>query len=553
MPGEKAWRLPSLSLPGEVRSSDIQKILQSEAVSLFIARAADVLPGYQPAEQDALTIAQICQHLDGIPLAIELAAARMSLLSPQEIAARLDRRFSLLTGGFRTALLRHQTLRAAIEWSYDLLSAYEQVLFRRLSIFAGSFSLEAAEAICSSQDLPGDQVLTMLGRLVDKSLLNVEPAPQDTELTTRYRLLDTIRSFGRLKLEEANETRWMHAHHADYYVKLVEAGEPELLLQNQVHWYKLLWAENDNLRAVVDWSAESDQAEIGLRVVGALLWFWWSHGSSREGRDLTLNILALPSANQLNEFRARALNTAGYLHWVLGDMDTAIQKIEEALSILRQSDDKASLAWSMQIFGMVLTSKGEYDLADQAMKDGVAISKELKDYRSRVFSLAFQGDIAMQQGDRSKARKVYEESEELLRAFGNMIFQAYPLRRLGYLNLEQNDLKQAYDCFRQSLHLNHEVGDKRAVAACLIGMAALAVRLGQPVLATRLYGAVESRLDSLYINLLPLDQAEQARIRVKLLTILNTETFAAAFSEGWEMNDEQAIELTEGIDGSDDK
>jgi predicted ATPase len=222
VPGEKAWLLPSLSLPGSGPSLGFDDIFQSEAVSLFIERAADVLPGYQPGELEMPTIAQICQRLDGIPLAIELAAARMKLLTAQEIAARLDQRFSLLTGGRRTALPRHQTLQAAIEWSYDLLNYAERILFRRLSVFAGSFTLEAAEAICVSQEIRGDKVLTLLGRLVDKSLLNVEPAPQDLDMETRYRFLDTIRSFSNLKLDEAGETRQMREQRSSYYLRLVE-------------------------------------------------------------------------------------------------------------------------------------------------------------------------------------------------------------------------------------------------------------------------------------------------------------------------------------------
>jgi len=201
----------------------------------------------------------------------------------------------------------------------------------------------------------------------------------------------------------------------------------------------------------------------------------------------------------------------------------------------------------MQILAMVHTSKGEYDLADKAMKEGVAISQKLGDYQSRIFSLAFHGDIHLQQGDRSTARKVYEESAELLRAFGNMVFLAYPLRRLGYLNLEQNDIEPAWNCFRQSLELNHEVGDKRAVAACLTGIAALALHLDQPIFAARLYGTVASLLDSLAINLLPLDQTEFARIHSKLLNILDQPTFAAAYAEGWEMSEEQAIVLASEI------
>jgi predicted ATPase/DNA-binding SARP family transcriptional activator len=544
VPGEKTWLLPSLTLPEKGPSAEFSNILQSEAVSLFIERSGDVLPGYQPGQAEAPTIAQICLRLDGIPLAIELAAARMSLLSAQEIAARLDGRFSLLTGGRRTALPRHQTLRAAIEWSYDLLDQAEQMLFRRLSVFAGSFTLEAAEAVCTDEAIRNEELLTLLGRLADKSLLSVEPAPQDTGLATRYRFLDTICSFGRLKLEEVEETRWMRDQHAAYYVHLAETAEPELLLQDQVHWFKLIQAENDNLRWVIEWSAESDQAESALRLVGALLWFWFSYGSSREGRDLALRALASPSATLHPGYRARALNTAGHLHWALGDFASARQFIEEAISILRSSNDEASLAWSLQFLGLVFTAEGQYEPADEALKMGLDITKTLGGIHINSF-LHFLGDIDLQKGYHRRAEKIYKESVNILRGTGGKSFLAYPLRRLGYLALEQGNNPNAWKYFQESLTLNREVGDQRGVIACLTSLAALALHQDKPVLAVRLLGLVESRLESLSINLLYLDQAELGRIRSQLLTLLDEATFTAAFSEGWEMKEEKAIELAQ--------
>jgi predicted ATPase/DNA-binding SARP family transcriptional activator len=544
--GEKAWYLPSLSLPETGHELDLKEIYQSEAVSLFVERASELLSGYEPGEADALSLAQICVRLGGIPLAIELAAARMNLLSAQEIAARLDQRFSLLTSGRRTALPRHQTLQAAIEWSYDLLSQAEQVLFRRLSIFAGSFTLEAAEEVAGSEEISRYDVITLLGRLVDKSLLNVEPARPITELSTRYRYLDTIRSFGRLKLDEAEETARMYDRHSAYYVRLVESAEPELFKNTQTQWFMLLQAEHDNLRAVIQRSAKIDQAENALRLVGSMMWPWFSIGSSREGRDLALQALALPSAAQFKEVRARALNTACFMEWALGDMDSARQKIEEALQILKKTNDEAVLAWSMQILGLVLTSEGKYELADKAMKDGDAISRKLGDNKPINLSLVFRGDITLQQGDPFKARRVYEESVNLLRALGNKNFVAYPIRRLGYLALERNDIQQARDYFHESLIINREVGEKRAIAACLLSFAALALRINKPLVAAQLYGAVERKLETL-ANLLYLDQAELARVRTQLQTQLDQMAFTAAFTEGREMSEDQAIELVEEI------
>jgi pentatricopeptide repeat protein len=546
VPGEKAWPLPSLTLPEQTLSMNISEIFRSEAVSLFIERSADVLPGYKPGESDAMIIAQICLQLDGIPLAIELAAARVNLLSAEEIANRLDQRFNLLTGGRRTVLPRHKTLWAAIDWSYDLLSEREQVLFRRLSIFAGSFTLEAAESVCTSQEIRDDEVLTLLGRLVDKSLLNVESPPRYPGLSTRYRILDTIRSFGRLKLDEAQESEWMHARHADYYVRLAETAEPELLLQNPVHWQILLLAENDNLRAVVDWGKESGQAERALRLVGALFWFWYRVGLNSEGRDLATKALALPSTAHDQRARARALNTAGFLQCLQGDTTSAKQSLDEALSILSTSDDEVSLSWTMQFLGLVLAYEKEYDRADAVFKEGLAIARRLADTNPNNF-LFFHGDIDLLRGDVNRARKIYEESIDILRAIGNKGFLAYPLRRLGYLDLEQNDFSAAWKYFLESLQFNQETADKPGVTASLVSIAALAIRLGKPVLSARLFGNVENRLELLSVNLLYTDQAELGRIRSQLPTCLDEATFTAAFNEGWELSEDQAIELARDI------
>ncbi len=343
----------------------------------------------------------------------------------------------------------------------------------------------------------------------------------------------------------------MHDRHADYYVCLVEAAAPKLLLPDQVIWYKLFQAEHDNIRAVIEWSAESDQAESALRLVGALWWFWWAQSSSSEGCDLALKALASPSAFRSKDYRARALNTAGCLQWVLGDIVSARQSLEEALSILRTSDDKASLAYSLQFMGLVFTFEGEFDLADAAFREGMAVTKGLTGVNASSFSF-FAGDVDLLKGDISRAKKVYQESSDILLAIGNKIYAAYPLRRLGYLALEQNDFSKAQDYFRESLRINREVGDERAVCASLVSLAALAVQMDKPVVAARIHGVVEKQLESLSINMLYLDQIELWQIRLKLADALDEATFQTAFSEGWEMSEEQAIALAEQVYGGGD-
>jgi tetratricopeptide (TPR) repeat protein len=377
-------------------------------------------------------------------------------------------------------------------------------------------------------------------------LLNVVSARQAADLPTRYRFLDSICSLGRVKLDEAEETRWMRDQHAAFYVDLIEAAEPELLRQNQVRWFKSLQAEHDNLHAVVEWSMESDQPERALRLTSSLLWFWFSFGSAREGRDLTLKALGARSAVQHKDVRAKALSAAGFLLCVLGETARARELLEEALSIQRITNHEANLAWSLQFLGLVLANEQEFDLADAAFQEGLALARKSGDVHTNSF-LHFLGDIYLQKGDHLRAKKIYEDSVYLLKAIGSKSFLAYPLRRLGYLALWESDIPQAWEYFQESLTVNREVGDQRAVAACLVSLAALALHMEEPILAARLYGVVESRLESLSVNLLHMDQEELERVIGKLPTVLDEATFTAAVAEGWKLSEEEAIDLAEDI------
>jgi tetratricopeptide (TPR) repeat protein len=329
-------------------------------------------------------------------------------------------------------------------------------------------------------------------------------------------------------------------------VRLVEAAEPELNLQNQNYKYMLLQAERDNFRTVVEWGAESDQAESALRLVGALLWFWFRSGSNCEGHDLALKALASPSAIHYRKARARALNTAGYLQCILGETTSARKSLEEALSILRSSGDEVSLAWTLQFLGLVLAYDQEYDLADAALKEGLTLTRKLMDGNSNSL-LFFLGDVDLLRGDKNRAKKTYEESANILRAIGNKSFLAYPVRRLGYLALGQDDIPTAEKLFLESLTLNHESGDLPGLTASLASLAVLAIRLDNPVAAARLYGVVEHRLESLSVNFFPTDQAELSSIHSLLHSYLDEAAFTAAFTEGWEMDEKQALALAEEI------
>ena len=279
--GETTWRVPSLSLPDLLRLPLVESLAEYEAVRLFTDRAEVVLPGFLVTDQNALAVAQVCHRLDGIPLAIELAATRVKVLPVHQIAARLDDRFRLLTGGSRTALPRQQTLRAVMDWSYILLSEKERTLLRRLSVFAGGWTLDAAEAVCSGNRIETVEVLDLLAQLVDRSLVAVDR--EDAE--ARYRLLDTVRQYAREKLQDSGEETEVHGRHREWFLDLAERTEPELLGPEQGVWLARLEAEHDNLRAALTWSQQEEEGgEAGLRLAGALGRFWWMRGHLTEGR-----------------------------------------------------------------------------------------------------------------------------------------------------------------------------------------------------------------------------------------------------------------------------
>jgi tetratricopeptide (TPR) repeat protein len=306
------------------------------------------------------------------------------------------------------------------------------------------------------------------------------------------------------------------------------------------------------LRSVIEWCVESDQAEGALRLIKALLWIWWFNHSINEGLAFALKSLALPSAAQFKEARAGALTTAGFFFCLQGNTASARQSLEEAILILRATGDEASLAWSLQFLGLALAYDKEYDQADAAMNEGLALIRKLKDISPNSL-LFFLGDIDLLKGDRSRAKRVYEESVQILRSIGSKSFLAYPLRRLGYLALEQNDVVIANKFFQESLALNYEMGDNPGFTASLVSMAALALRLEQPVVTATLYGAVKNRLETLSINLLFTDQAELDRILNETPSYLDGPVFSNAFTEGLEMSEAQALELaTRVFEGKDE-
>ncbi|MCA1554440.1 MAG: adenylate/guanylate cyclase domain-containing protein, partial [Chloroflexi bacterium] len=339
--GELAYRVPSLQLPISNAQLPIEELTRYESVRLFVERATFALPTFTVTHANAPAVAQICQRLDGIPLAIELAAARMKALSVEQVAARLDDRFRLLTGGSRTALPRQQTLRATMDWSYALVSEAERVLLRRLSVFAGGWTLEAAESVCSGQPLATSDILDLLVRLVDKSL--VVPDAQ-SEGASRYRMLETIRQYAREKLSESDEGDRVRDRQLDYFMRLAEEAEPKIRSAEQMSWLHRLEAELENVRVALDWSGGGANIEKRLRLVAALDAFWGVRGHQTEGIEILRNLLARPEATARTLLRARALNTLSNLYWRIGNDHQGKIAADGALAIGRELHDTRTIA-----------------------------------------------------------------------------------------------------------------------------------------------------------------------------------------------------------------
>jgi non-specific serine/threonine protein kinase len=353
--GETSWRVPSLTVPEGRGASDPETLTRYEGVRLFVDRAVAVQPHFAITPANASAVAQICRQLDGIPLALEMAAARLRGLSAEMLAVRLEQGFRLLTGGSRTALPRQQTLRATVDWSYSLLSPAEQRLFARLSVFAGGWTLEAAEAICTGEGIAEEEVTDLLLRLVDKSLVVVKEAEEGT---ARYGLLETLRQYGQERLVTFGEVDLAADRHSTYYLALAERAEPELRGPAQVRWFEHLEREHDNLRAALTWclhvaaQQQGDQsaaaAESGLRLAGALWRFWFFRDHHGEGRTWLERAL-VRGAEAAAAARAKALCGAGALAWIPSDLERAQDMLTQAVALYREHGSKAKLAYALRV------------------------------------------------------------------------------------------------------------------------------------------------------------------------------------------------------------
>jgi predicted ATPase/class 3 adenylate cyclase len=404
--GEATRRVPSLSVPDPARPPPPERLVDYEAVRLFLDRATLRVGGLRMTANDAPAIAQICCRLDGIPLAIELAAARVKVLSPQDIAARLDDQFQLLTGGSRTALKRHQTLRAAVDWSYQLLTPAEQALLARLSVFAGSFSLAAVEAVCNDDAVPVEQVLDVLEHLVDRSLVDTET----TQSGVRCRLLESIRQYGRERLVDFGDGQTWLARHRDFFAEFAASAQRGLWGPEQGRWLTVVQADLENVRAAIDWSLACNDNESALRIATTLDAFWIGRlSNNREGLLWLEQCFAAGVADAPAPLRAQALGATSYLAYSLGDGDRALDAALDALSLHRELGSARGLGLILNQLSMITRALGRYREAESYSEEAVAVGRQTGFAPQLGGALMTKAFIALDCGDFDGARAACHE------------------------------------------------------------------------------------------------------------------------------------------------
>jgi non-specific serine/threonine protein kinase len=537
VPGELTYRVPSLSVPDPDRSQVAEMLLEYESARLFIERARLQHAHFAVTEQSVPAIASICAHLDGIPLAIELAAARIRALSVAELNQRLDQRFRLLTDSSRTALPRHRTLGTLIDWSYGLLNEAERAVFCRASVFAGGFALEAAERVLSDDLASETEMLDLLTSLTDKSLLQAE----EHEGTTRYRQLETVRQYGRDRLRESvEETRW-ERRHLDYFLALAEAAEEGLRGGDRHAWLKRLEPEHENMRTALEFALESEEDHLaGLRLAGALFPFWlyttiyWNEGRAWLSRFLD------SATGAADLVRAKALNAAGTLADCQGDLRAARASLEESVAIRRRLRDRRGLAAALINLGNLFDSAGDPTAARGLLEESLAIMREIGNRLGIQRALMSFSSLLCGVGETRLARSLAQESIDIARGEGELL--ASGLYALAAVELKDGDAEAAATLCRDALAAKTV---DRYIARMLLEAAACAEsELGEPVRAALVWGHLERLEREIRGSQARRDRLRHERSVAAARAKLSDEAaFSAAWRRGAALTTEQAIAL----------
>jgi predicted ATPase/transcriptional regulator with XRE-family HTH domain len=578
--GEHEFPVPPLAFPSRTEDAghpaDAETLSSFSAVALFVERARAVRPGFTLNDDNAAAVVEICRRLDGLPLAIELAAARCNVLTPQAMLRRLDHRLRLLTDGARDAPERQRTLRGAIAWSHDLLSAEEQILFRRLGVFVSGCTLAAAERVCGASGDLGVDVLDGFAALVDQSLVQ---QGEGSDGEPRFAMLETLREYALEQLDTAGERHLVQQRHAADVLTLAAEAEPHLFTAERGRWLRRLSEEQDNIRAALRFSIDQDDPELGLRLVGAL-WMWFLRRLLVEGRSWAEDLLAHPGAGQRTAARASALFAAGHFAWLQGDVRTMRTRLDESVAIRRDLSDDAGLGRALPFLGLAIDD--DHKAARRLAEEGVALCRQLEDSWGLAMGLTNLGRIEATWGHDLAAENPLEEATALFRSIGDGWLLALPLNslgaiayrqgnymkaqaafeqalpcfqavedrrnttqvltNLGYVALARGEVNQARAIFTESLTFGREHRDQFNTPACLRGFAALAVAAGEPTRAIRLLAAADELFAATGATKWPAERlggpvtGESPRAR------LCQEAFAAAWAAGRKLSLNQVID-----------
>jgi predicted ATPase/Tfp pilus assembly protein PilF len=577
--GEREYPVPPLELPQTENESALENLIENESVILFVGRAQAVHPSFALTKDNASAVAEICRRLDGLPLALELAAARIKLLQPQAILTRLDDKLKLLTGGARDLPTRHQTLRNTLEWSYELLNEEEKILYARLSVFVGGFTFEAAEAVCNPDGKL--DILESLTSLVNNSLLRQE---ETADGEPRFGMLETIRAYALERLSAGGEMEALRGQHARYFSEMIinRIGFFELYTADTLRWLNWIEREHDNIRATLTWHLATPQGvEPAAMMVNVLFWFWYRRGYVIEGTTWADRLLASPVVQAVSLLRAMVLMSSGMLAVWQGKQDISLAHLQESLAIVRKLGDKQWLAPVLMGNGVALINMGRDRDAQPYFEQAVALFKEqniapfhavtlihlgnvelglgnLEQARTyheealaeaRVigenwlisFALNNLGEVARTQGQFDLARKYYEESEALLRTTGDRGDVARFVHNLGYIAQHEEEFELAEAQFRKSLMMFRRLGNRRGIAESLAGLAGLKARQGQTERGAIMLSAAESVLKITGGAWWPADRVEVERNRDMMKSALGIDEFAKAQQTGGAMNIDQAI------------
>jgi non-specific serine/threonine protein kinase len=503
--GEHQFQVPPLSI--------------DSAESLFRQRAQAAYAAFVPNEDDAAAVAEICSRLDGLPLAIELAAARIRLLPPNALLARLSRGLGVLSSSVQNVPERQQTLRRTIDWSYDLLNVAEQTMFRRVAVFAGGCTLDAAEAVC------GESAFESFGSLVDKSLLERRDGPDGEP---RFAMLETVREYALERLEQSDDADGVRDAHAGVFVRLVEHAAPELTGPHQVEWFARLDTERENLRAALEWSLGAGPKEIGVRLAAALWRFWDSRGELAEGqRWLDRALAAVAHVDQAT--RARLLNAAGLVARRRGELERATAWLEESLALRRAEGHIPGVASALVNLGNIAFDQAEYDRAARLYQESLQLYRSVGDRDGTAVALNNVAIALRELGDLEQAVALHDECLALRRELGDRNGIAQAVENLGRAALEQGDHRRAAALLHEGLTLWRELRDRGPIPLALEDIGRAAAMHGELIRAARVWGAAEAMRTRLGT---PMPHHRKARYSVAVAEV-RARLGAPRFDEAW--------------------